>query len=136
VGCSLGVEVHLGGPAQHQRKHDLGEQHGLEVGLGFDRLSNPGLKLGRAQVGDGVALPVGPGLRARLDRMESRCPHGARLPACNAACNLRGYLRASLPTALPPLTRPPPPRGRYRPRSFAYRSAGWEHPPTPGATLR
>ena len=63
VRAALGVEVALGGPAEHQRQHHLGEQHRLQVRLGLDRLGEPRLDLGHALVGDHVALAVGPAAR-------------------------------------------------------------------------
>jgi hypothetical protein len=65
VGAALGVEVFLGGPVEHEREHDLGEQDRLQVRLGRDRLGQPGVDVGRAGLGDDVALAVGS--VARLD---------------------------------------------------------------------
>ncbi len=78
VGGALGVQVALGRPAQHQRQHDLGEQHRLQVGLGVDRLVEPRFYLGLAGLGDGVALAVGAFSGLDLAGLDLVVPHEAR----------------------------------------------------------
>jgi hypothetical protein len=64
VCAALGVEILGGGPVQHQREHDLREEHGLQVRLRLHRLGQPLLDVRRALIGDDVALPVRPGAGA------------------------------------------------------------------------
>ena len=63
VSGALRIEVALGGTAQHQRQHDLGEQDGLQVRLRLNRLPEPRLDLVDAEVGDRIPLAVRPGAR-------------------------------------------------------------------------
>src|SRR3954451_9526009 len=63
---ALGVQIALGGAIEHQRQDHLHEQHRLQVRLWFDRLAQPGLDLGRALLGDDVALAVRSGTRLAL----------------------------------------------------------------------
>jgi hypothetical protein len=58
VGRALDVQVLLGGPAEHQRQHDLGEQDGLQVRLGRGRLGQPAFDVLDAGLRDGVPLAV------------------------------------------------------------------------------
>ena len=86
---ALGVEVVLGRPAQHQRQHDLGEQHRLQVRLGFHRLGEPGLDLGHARLGD-RRNACGPGRRRARPRRPRPCRpgpagRGSRRPGRTAA---------------------------------------------------
>ena len=57
---ALGIEVTVGRAAQHQRQHDLGEQHRLQVRLGRGGLRQPPLDIGDACLSDGVTLAVRP----------------------------------------------------------------------------
>ncbi len=52
---AFGVDEGLDRAPGQDREHDLGEQRGLEVRLGVERLVEPALELARALVGDRVA---------------------------------------------------------------------------------
>lgn len=54
----LGVEVLIRRPAKHQREHDLGEQHCLQMRFRLHRLTEPGLDLSRAVLRDHIPLPI------------------------------------------------------------------------------
>jgi len=46
MGAAMGIKIAPSGASRHQRQHDLGEQHRLQVRLGFDRFGEPRLELG------------------------------------------------------------------------------------------
>ena len=61
MGAALGVEVELGGAPKHQGEHDLGEEFGLEMRFGLDRVGSATIRPLLAHLGDRVALAFGPG---------------------------------------------------------------------------
>jgi hypothetical protein len=66
VGGTLGVQILLGGPLEHQGQDDLGEQDALQIRLRGDRLGQPSTHFGGALLGDDVALAVGAVARLSL----------------------------------------------------------------------
>ena len=66
----LGVEVALGGAAQHEGEDHLDEEIGLEVRRRLDGLAQPRLEFVLPPVRDGVELSIGSPSRLHLSRRD------------------------------------------------------------------